>query len=611
MFTPADKFQNPIKPIGQDNGGGFTAPAYLEQRQDTNGDGRTEPTVQAPGQNAPSSQPSTQPVGPTVQAPTIPSGAPAENGNTPFPTQHPFLQPQPISTQPVAPPIQFTPPEQPQPQPVAPPISPVPSAPSIPFTPAPQPVSTVPTPATQIAPVAVPPISPVPAAPSPGQFSAPSSIFANDPTRPGSGYVMVNGQPKRIAGTTAAGTNPDGTPKMPGPNDRYIFEDGSLGDYVNVADYTAWVNGQHGENTTYNDVTGAVHQNSDLGTANQGPLGWGKNGGPQEESYLQNGLTVDAAGNAVQGSNGYNALNDAIKQALAQGVQPGVITPYMQDLINKNPKLTETLDPAYAGSAGKTLAGMGYKVPTTNGAGGSDTGTPSSGVGAGMAPAGTPAQGGGATGSNGGGAGGAGTPGAGGGATGSGGSSGNDFDWNTLGSLIMKLVNNPSTYDDATFSAQINNKKADLQSMLDQDSGSLEADMASRGLLMGSPTVIGKDALRTKRDRAMSDFETNLTADRARTMAADRQQAFNNVFGFLGAANQKGNLDLDWAKLAAAISNAGQPGADSGGTGNPQFGGLDPSGIAALLQLLFGGGSNNNSSGSKTGDNRSAGQPDD
>lgn len=74
-------------------------------------------------------------------------------------------------------------------------------------------------------------------------------IFANDPTRPGAGYVDYNGQPYRIEGTTAAGLDTHGGAKpmsgakyfLQGPNGEEI-----TGPDVNVDDYNAWVNGYHG-----------------------------------------------------------------------------------------------------------------------------------------------------------------------------------------------------------------------------------------------------------------------------------------------------------------------------------------------------------------------------
>jgi hypothetical protein len=85
-----------------------------------------------------------------------------------------------------------------------------------------------------------------PSIPPLGTLSPPSAsqIFANDPSRPGAGYVNFNGQPTRIEGTTAAGKDLSGQigfdaqgNRTVTSQDRYILDGGVLGDFINPDDY--------------------------------------------------------------------------------------------------------------------------------------------------------------------------------------------------------------------------------------------------------------------------------------------------------------------------------------------------------------------------------------
>lgn len=181
-----------------------------------------------------------------------------------------------------------------------------------------------------------PPAAALPMAPAAPAAQAPASqIFANDPTRPGSGYVMQNGQPVRIEGTTAAGLGVDGQPKPVTAQDRYILDGGTLGDYVNPAAYNAFVNAPHGENT-YTPAQQAV---------NAAPVS-------TTPHYLQNGVETGADG------------------------QPFTPSPMVAGGPN-----------SFANDLGSQMTSLGLSAPGAAG-GASDAQSPASGVGLRM-PAGT------------------------------------------------------------------------------------------------------------------------------------------------------------------------------------------------------------------------------
>jgi hypothetical protein len=294
--------------------------------------------------------------------------------------------------------------------------------------------------APKISPYAVlPPLPPpgglTPATPTPEVLKAASSsgaITADDPSRPGAGYIGG----KRIMGTE---------------NGHYQLDDGTGnavdGGPINQADLDAFSKGletsaqsnnlqfHNGVATDGNGKIAGYYkpgQNiSSRDQLSQSPFDWSKDqlayasdqanvrpmvqelnaayasGDPTKIAaaqakyntapppaptgparYLIDGLEQNADGTPVQ--NGYNALSDTYRQ---QGITPGAVNQNIIDLVKKNPALVNTLPPEQAATLTRTLASMGISVPSPaarlSPGSGSDTGGPSStplGVG-GVGPA--------------------------------------------------------------------------------------------------------------------------------------------------------------------------------------------------------------------------------
>lgn len=155
--------------------------------------------------------------------------------------------------------------------------------------------------------------------------------------------------------------------------DRLTQEIQQYGTFTNPQDEQLWnqINAQRNDATQY--------YGAGTGAAPTAPA-------PAPAQYLQNGLTTDANGNPVAG--GYNALADLISQTLSGGgVSPGVVTPVMMQLLQQNPQLATSLPSDYSQQYGATLQALGYPVGSLSPAGsGTDTGTPSSGVGSNLPP---------------------------------------------------------------------------------------------------------------------------------------------------------------------------------------------------------------------------------
>lgn len=99
---------------------------------------------------------------------------------------------------------------------------------------------------------------------------------------------------------------------------------------------------------------------------------------------------------------------------------------------------------------------------------------------------------------------------------------------------IRQRLNNPSPFGSAEFQAALQQGQQGLEKTLAERSGGLKADAASRGVYYGSPLTAGLGKAESAFADSMSNLNTNLLLEKARTQGGYEQGAIQDALGLGG-----------------------------------------------------------------------------